>query len=530
MLTKTSIQFKGELYYLTLFFLLVFFCLPQIPSSAKQSSGIDQDNNSLKKKVTNEMNEQFNMPGQNNIHDRSKTKLNELANITEQTHPAEKFSAGMSPQPKTIPEDSILFGDEATTDKMFGLRGGYIHPYFSLQGIWTDNLFNINFDERDSFVTQGATGIWYSLPRLENIPLNFSTNNSAMGGKRLSFYTESDSFERSILYLLGGIKYTSYSEYSDLNNSSWKIEGMYQQNLPAGISINIIDRFSREQDSFDIGSFQPKDFISKGNDIFISSTPSLIRNYNSNLANLNLLVDMTGKISSELHYSNFYLDYEDDENNWLDRTDNRFAASLNYKYSPKTNFFLAYNHVIINYDTENNFDSDSSFYFAGIKWKGSDKTSLYLKGGYQDKKFDTEISKKLSTFTTELRLNYAITDKTKISFNVYKALEESNSRANDSMDTTISQFNYQQWFNYRLLGRIDFTYEKNDYEGFTSTGINDNIDAREDSRFRVRLAIEYTFRDWMMCDLAYIFEHRNSNQNMYDFTAQTISLSLNIEF
>lgn len=447
--------------------------------------------------------------------------------------PAQTEAGSTSPETSSNPAknstDSYVVGEEVTTEKMFGRKGGYIHPYFNLQEEWTNNLYNINIDEIDNFRTAASAGVWFGFPRVDEAPINFSTHNSALGGTRLSL-REDDSFNRTLLYLFGVVDYNMYSANSNLNHLSWRLEGLYQQNLPAGISLNIIDRLTRDQDAFDVGSFLPQDFTREEGNIYVSSTPSLIRKYYSNLANLSIVFNTPSKFSGELQLSNFLLNYDNEENNWLNRSDTRYSASVKFNYSQKTNFFITYDHVIITYDTATRSDGNSSFYTAGTTWKGSDKGSLLLQGGYQTKKYDTGIAEELTTFTTQMRLNYSITDKTKIHFDLYKALEETNSTIQSGMDTIAANFHYEQRFSYKFLGKIDFSYETNDYERLTNTIINDSIENRKDYSFMVRPALEYTIRDWMRIDLAYIFDNRNSSENIYDFTTQTITISLEITF
>lgn len=453
--------------------------------------------------------------------------VNELIILAQQKQISGKTTEVPS-KPELFSNQPAITGNDATTERMFGQRGGFIHPYFKLQGEWTDNLYNLDVAQVDTFLATASAGVWYSLPRLDEVPVSFLTHNSAIGGARL-LSTRDDSFERSIAYLSGNINYTTYTENSDLNYASGNIEGLYQQNLPVGITLGVLDRFTRGQDAFDRGSFLPEDFNEEG-DSLVKTTPSVIRQYYSNLANLSIYVDVSSKLTGELQYSNFFLNYDDDDNSWLNRTDNRYGASLKYKYSPKTSFVLEYDHVVIDYETEDIYNGDSSFYVFGMTWKGSEKTSLSAKGGYQTKQYSSGDASDLGTFTSQIVFNYAITDKTKIAFYLYKALEESNSQVNSGMDTIATNLHYEQRFNYRVLARVDFNYEKNEYEAFTSDAINDSIEQRSDTRFLVRPAIEYTLRDWLMFDLSYIFENRNSNLNNFDYTTQRVTFSVNMAF
>ncbi len=434
----------------------------------------------------------------------------------------------------TIPDEPKLFGniitgEEATTEKMFGPRGSLFHPYLSIQEEWTDNVYNINFDQAESLQTVVSTGVWLSLPRLDAAPGQAAIHNSAVGGARMSPAGKGD-FTRFQAYLHGGVNYYTYSEDAELDKIVWRIDGQYQQNLPAGITFSFSDRLSKDRDNIDLGSFLQEDFTIDDQSTLLSSSPSLIRDYYSNYADFGVTVDMTGRFTADLGYTNFFLDYDGADNSWLDRTDHSYSIELAYNYSPKTQFYVEYKNVTITYDTETINDGSSSFLSAGIDWQGSDKTTLRAQAGYQIKEYDTAGIGRAEAFTTQVLIDYRITEKTRVNFTMYKALEETNSFTSSGVDTIAANLHYEQQFNYKLLGRIDLRYEKNDYEGFTRNDNSTIIDNRKDFSLSIRPALEYTFREWLMCDLAYTFVNRNSTVNVYDYTTQSASFSMNIAF
>lgn len=434
----------------------------------------------------------------------------------------------------------MVTGEEATTQRIFGLRGGYFHPFLSLRGEWTDNLYNLNFDETENFQTTVTSGLWVSLPRTEKIPLKFNTRNSAVGGLRFSL-PQDDSFERFRVYAGGLFDYKNNSADSELNYIAWRAEGMYQQNLPAGISFRFVDQFARDQDRIDIGSFSREDFRVDNENIFVASSPSGTRSYYSNLADFSIHSEMSHRFSTRFSYANFYLDYDGAENQWLDRVDNRFSASAIYRHSPKTNIFVEYDYTYITYNSDTYKDSDNEVIYLGMNWNGSSKSSLQAKAGYQQKQYSSSIQddtgtyspsrqNNTGTFTTKIQFRYHITDKTNMSLSVYKALEETDSLNNQGRNTTAGSLDYTQQFTYKIHGSLNLSYEKSSYDEFTSIELNDRISGREDKRFTVRPSLRYIFRDWLMGEIAYTFENCDSSDNLYDYTSNSVLLSLNIAF
>lgn len=417
----------------------------------------------------------------------------------------------------------------ASADEIFGQQGGYIHPYLSLKGEWTDNLYNVNVDEVSNLLTVASPGIWVGFPAMQEIPVSLSPHNTAIGGTRFSV-PGSSSFDRFQAYLLGGLDYKYYAQEPDLNYTAWRLEGLFQYNLPADISFRIMDRFTRDRDRYDIGSFLPSDFTVVDDTVLRTSLPSRIRDYYSNQATMTLRYDMTDKYQLLLDYTHFYLDYDEEVNAWLDRLDNRYAFSLKYNYSPKTSIFLEYNFADIRYNTDNLNNSDNTFYYGGLTWKGTAKTSLMAKGGYQLKKYTAADRRENDAFSMELDFSYLITDKTKITLDLYKALEETDSITSSGKDTFVTRLRYNQNFSLRLRGSVEFWYEISQYEQFDRPEFEEIVDDRRDDRFLVRPAVQYLFRDWLVTEMAYSFENRDSSDNFFDFTTHTLYLTLSASF
>ena len=50
---------------------------------------------------------------------------------------------------------------------------------------------------------------------------------------------------------------------------------------------------------------------------------------------------------------------------------------------------------------------------------------------------------------------------------------------------------------------------------------------REDDTFEVRPSVQYLFKDWLMGELAYSYERRDSSDDLFDYDTNTILVSLN---
>lgn len=437
---------------------------------------------------------------------------------------------------QTLPDQDA---DGSSDDSGFRIDG--IHPYLSIRGEYTDNLYNVNVDEKTNFLTVISPGIWLSTTSVTEVPISIIPRNTAPGGFRIAVQKK-ESFDRFQSYFLIGWDFEMYDENTDLDATNYHAEGALQFNLRGGLSLRLYDRFSQDQDKFDVNSYTIDDVDLSPAGISLSK-PSNVRRYKNNAAGIVLNWDMSEKITARVDYTNFLLDYDGSTNEWLNRTDNSLSGYLYYKYSVKTSFFGEYRYVNAHYNDEHNGmnpedndvqdrDNQQNFVYGGLDWAATSKTSLMAKAGYQDKSYDADEFGSDNTFSYEVVGNYRVTEKTSLHLSLYKALEESNTFEAYGKDTTRITLTYNQRIYGRLVGTIDIGYTHDDYEqNYSETEeidifLQDLPDGREDDRFTFTPALQYTFRDWLMGELSYTYDTRDSSRKLYDYNTNTFMISL----
>jgi len=430
-----------------------------------------------------------------------------------------------------INDVQIVTGDEeadATTTEILGLRGGYVHPYLSVRGEYTDNLYNVGIDEKNDFLTVVSPGIWFATPAVGETPITITPHNTASGGLRLGVQ-EKESFDRFQAYLLGGWDVEFYSQESDLNATNYHFEGMSQFNLRGGLSLRVLDRYARDQDRFDINSFTLQDVnVNPIGEVSLSE-PSNVRRFKNNLGSATLNWDMSEKFTARADYTNFYLDYDNTEDDFLNRTDNSLGAHLYYNYSPKTSVFTEYRYVDADYKDVDDQDNQQNFVYGGVDWKATAKTSLMAKAGYQNKSYDDDELDSQDTFTFGLAGDYRVTEKTGLSLSLYKALEASDSVDYSGKDTTMVKMGYEQKIYNRFVGLVDFWYSHENYDQNTSSvDFNQLLSGdRKDDRYYVKASLQYVFLDWLMAEASYSYDNRDSTRELYEYNTNTVMFSLN---
>ncbi len=410
-----------------------------------------------------------------------------------------------------LPEDDTLSGD----DNLFGTEGGgYIHPFISISGEYTDNLFNLDTGETENFLTTINPGIWLALPSRKDIPLHIAPNNTSSGGLQ-SALDDYVTFDRMNVYLLGSLAYKMYSTDSELNDWDGLLEGLFKYNLRSGLSFQLVDSLTKGQDRFDVENSSVEDK----------------RRFYSNFFDANADWEFTEKLRAKIEYSNFYLDYDEIDDEWLNRTDNAISLYGFYKYSVKTSLFLQYRYVDVAYDTSTLKDADHNFIYGGFNWITTDKTAMHFKIGYQKRDYKNPVVNSLveaykdannsTSWTMQAALDYYFTEKTKLIVSVDNSIEETDSY--DSLDKVVlvGNVHYEQEFKENFIGLCDFRYENSDYTQIRREA------TRDDDRYYIRPALQYVLQDWLMAELSYTYDTRNSTDDYFDYKSNTISLSLN---
>jgi len=400
-------------------------------------------------------------------------------------------------------EEALL--PEEEEGKLFGVEGGYFHPYISLAGEWTDNIYNLNVDKKSNFLTRVSPGLWLALPRTKIIPVTITPHNSSAGGlqQQLKDHSGTDRYQ---VYALGGVDFLNYSEDSDLNSTDGNLEGLARYNMRGGLSLQVLDRYSVGHDRFEVGN----------------SIIEQLREFQSNIFMATADYVVTEKVRLKADYSMFYLNYDDEINAFLNRDDNTLDLYGYYVYSEKTSFFVQYSLMDVTYDTESLRDNSQNYLYGGIKWDTTDKLSMLLKAGYQQKDFDTlrAGSSNYDGLALDLQTTYKFKEKAELVLDVYRKNEESDSAVALDKKVLGAKLGYFQEYTDKISGKFDLTYEDAAYRQLV-------IQDRDDMRFVLRPAVQYLFRKWLMGEVAYSYDKRDSTDDLFDYQTNTFMANLN---
>lgn len=439
--------------------------------------------------------------------------IDKLVVVGDNTTPTIQAASGDVPMGQSAGDKVSLLpqAGSSSDESLFGGQGGYIHINGLVQGEYTDNLYNTDTRKQSSWITTLSPTLWFTVPRKKDIPVSIATNNSSASGlsQAIKDYEGTDRFQT---YALGGLDFLLYSENEDLNTINGIAEGMFRYNMPSGLSLMLVDRFTHDSDRFEVGSLQGT-FEGK---------------FDSNIVIATVDWNITEKLRAKLDYSNFFLDYDEAIDAFKNRSDNSFDLYGYYKYSLKTSFFVEGKFVDVAYDTQTVNDNQQYFVYGGMKWDTTEKVSLMAKAGFQEKEYDnsdqiTSRRDDYSGFALDVQAVYRLTEKTKLTLDMYNANEETDSTLASDKTVFGLKFGYNQKITDKISGSLWASYEDADYDQLVPR-------ERDDTTFLVRPAAQYLFKEWMMAELAYQYEQRDSTDNLFDFETNIFLANVKVAF
>lgn len=412
--------------------------------------------------------------------------------------PLEQDALGQSASSKLIVRNE---SDALVPRDLFGAKGGYFHPFISVTGMSSDNIYN-NSSNTSDWLTIYSPGIWLAAPARKEIFLNLSSNNTSPGG-RLQELDKTESFSRYQSYLMYAADINDYSSNSDMDNVKQSAEGFFQVNLRGGLSIDLFDKFTNSQDPLATGN------------------STLLDKFKSNLLGVIADYDLTDKFKIRADYTNFNLDYDLIANQGKDRTDNAIATYLYYKYSEKTSLFFQYEFIDLSYNSNDVLDNKQHYTYVGMKWLPTDKTTIKGKVGVAVRDSSRNSGDNTEP-ALELTADYKMTGKTTAQVFLSQKIDESTvSTADYSIDRTMN-IAFTTHFTEKIVGRLQLGLMQSAFEG----GIVD----RDDDIYTASLIGAYAMKDWLKAEGGYQYADRDSTNDFFDYTTNQVFVRLTSGF
>lgn len=433
---------------------------------------------------------------------------------------------------EVIPEEAIdinapftsspLNSAELKSDSpdLFGGRTGHVHPFLSVSGFYTSNLFRTAFNERSDRYAIIAPGIWLALPaRNQRFP-EFGTSNTAPGGLSLSRFTMAR--ERRVQgYARYQANIRKYDRYQKEDRVDHLTQGMIKFSARGGLSLELADVYERNSDPYGTGG----------------KTDDVLDTFDANLFNAILVSRLSSKILMRADYGLYHLNYADDNNAYRDRDDNSYSGYLFFQATPRTAIFVQGEYITVEYAEDSNNDSRYNNYYLGIQMQTSANSRGRFKVGYGIQDYGTD---EIDNFLVEAQLDYFFTPKTSLYLQGTRRiletdLAEENQIGSRSILSHQVLLGYRQRITAKWQGDASLFFNRNEYDGTVriwDSGRNRYRIAKDyfHDEFGGRATLNFTPVSGIDLSLGYEYRERDSNFDSEDYRNNTIFLRATAAF
>ena len=413
---------------------------------------------------------------------------------------AEDIPVGQAPETEKTDEDKGITAD------VFGDKGGYFHPFLTVETIHSTNLFYTDTNESGGYTTTISPGIWIALPESREKLMSLSTSGAAPGGVEYS-HMQADSSRRMQTYFLYSPSFVYYSNESKYNHTDHKVEGLFTYNFGFDLALEIFDQYNIKSNINDDG-------IGRKLDEYQDNVFTVVASYSP-----------SPKFTFRVDLSNYFIKFDKTINEFRDRKDNSVDFYVFYKFRPKTSFFVEYERTNIDYDHLSANDSNENRYYTGIDWEISAKSKGQFKLGWLEKNFDTNDNRDEEDFSMEAQIQHTFTPKSAMSLNAFQKYHETSMANSFFIKTQGVSGAFLLRFSQKWSGAINASYSRNTYEG---SDLNGTVSERRDNVFGIGPAVKFDAKKWLVFEGGFHYTTRNSNYSIYDYDNEIIYLRMKI--
>jgi hypothetical protein len=235
-----------------------------------------------------------------------------------------------------------------------------------------------------------------------------------------------------------------------------------------------------------------------------------------NLYSFNIGKEDWYKWAVEVNADWYFVQYEDEFFEVLDRDDYTVGGTVFYQIRPKYSLFADYDHTFIRYDDDPSRDGDADRIQGGLKGEILSKLVGTIRAGFEDRRYEDE-TQDFSSFIAGAALVYNFSNSTTFTLTGERSNKESVYKTNNFYTANFVSLAWNQsLFWQRLDGRLRGTYQNNDYDELTTEGAV--TQERDDDLYGFDVGVEYEIREWLTTGVDYYYLKRDSNFANFDYT------------
>jgi len=216
--------------------------------------------------------------------------------------------------------------------------------------------------------------------------------------------------------------------------------------------------------------------------------------------------------------------YTNNKQSFRDLDRNTFTGTFFYRMAPKTRLLLEASVARLDNVTKTLFadsSSDENRYLAGVEWEATAITSGTFKVGYQKKDFEDPRFIDIDGLSYFLDMVWKPNTYTNITIGAQRTTQESAEQAIGGFITTGYSLALGHAISARTQLKATYSLDESDFSGAQD---------RTDKGKNITLGVNHSLRTWLDINLDYRHFARSSNDEIFDFSSDTVELSLTSKF
>jgi hypothetical protein len=353
-----------------------------------------------------------------------------------------------------------------------------IHPYLSLEDIFSDNVYSTHTDQKRDQVAVITPGIQLQFPF----------------GNQL--------FEADYHAVL-----RRYDTYKGDDTDDRHARGSLDLEFGRRFDLRLTGKFDKDH--------EPRS----------SSATGFIEVYRTNEGAAAATYQLAGRSKVQIEYRQ--VSYNFMTSNFRDRDETVLSGLVYYRFLPKTSAFIEYDHKNVDFvpDTTQ-LDNTMDYTLIGVTWEATAKSRGTIRAGKVTKDFVEASGSDFNLWVFFVDLNHQFAQHTSLLLKAKRDVNETNLLGTSYFITTGLSGELRQEFGYRLAGLARMSYGKDDF----SNAVLPETAVRSDKTIVEGAGLRYSVREWFILGADYNYQSRNSNIDINDYREHQYVLSASMTF
>ena len=353
-----------------------------------------------------------------------------------------------------------------------------IHPYLSLQEIFSDNIYYTATDQKRDRIAQITPGAQLQFP---------------FGVHRL----EAD--YHAVL--------RRHDTYRGENTDDHHARGRLDLLFGSRFALNLGGKFDKDHEGR------------------ASSATGFIETFRRNEASASAIYHLAGRSKVQIDYQQ--TSYNFMVSDFRDRDEDLVAGYVYYRFLPKTSAFVEVDRRNVDYiETTSTLDSTMLYMLFGVTWEATAKSKGTIKAGRVSKDFEDAALKDIDEGVLFVDIDHKFTEYTSILLSAKRDVNEASLQGTSYYITTgfSGEFKHRFWAKFAGLARL--SYGRDDF----SNAVPPYTMTRKDNAMMEGIGIQYSPQDWLEVGANYNYRSRDSNIDVNDYREHQATVSINMVF